>query len=347
MTAPDPLSSPRRAARAAAERARGRRRLAVGVAVVVLLVAGAVGVARMSAGARGGEAASAPEGGAVIAAEEAAPTGVDAASEAVPAAAQLVDGLPVPSLTQAPVTAPAAGLCDDPAVATALARGDDGAVIAAAGGGAAFRAAVAGGQAPCIALDDPARTWVVINKLRPFNPVDYRPADLVLPEVRTLVDGGLRVEAAAALAALTGAAADAGAGEIASSSAFRSYATQRTTYAGHVSTRGVAGADLVSARPGFSEHQSGFTLDVVGCDGGCGSIDDVAGSPQGAWVAENAWRYGWIVRYEEGRTAVTGYVAEPWHLRYIGPELARAYREGGFTTLEEFFGLPGAPDYGG
>jgi D-alanyl-D-alanine carboxypeptidase len=54
-----------------------------------------------------------------------------------------------------------------------------------------------------------------------------------------------------------------------------------------------------------------------------------------------------VVRYLEGQTAVTGYQPEPWHLRYIGPQLARAYHDGGFLTLEEFFGLPGAPDYAG
>ena len=71
------------------------------------------------------------------------------------------------------------------------------------------------------------------------------------------------------------------------------------------------------------------------------------GTPQQAWVAAHSWEYGWIVRYVEGRTEVTGYSPEPWHLRYIGRELAAAYHEGGWQTLEEFFGLPAAPDYPG
>ena len=53
------------------------------------------------------------------------------------------------------------------------------------------------------------------------------------------------------------------------------------------------------------------------------------------------------MRYQDGQTPITGYQPEPWHLRYIGPELARAYHDGGFRTLEEFFGLPAAPDYAG
>lgn len=61
--------------------------------------------------------------------------------------------------------------------------------------------------------------------------------------------------------------------------------------------------------------------------------------------ARHAWEYGFITRYTEGRTDVTGYEPEAWHLRYIGPELAKAYHDGGYTTLEEFFGLPPAPTY--
>ena len=85
---------------------------------------------------------------------------------------------------------------------------------------------------------------------------------------------------------------------------------------------------------------------MVACGaGGCGGLDDLAGTAQGDWVAEHAWEYGFIVRYEEGFTGVTGYVPEPWHLRYVGTDLARHYHEGGWHTLESFFGLPAAPDY--
>jgi D-alanyl-D-alanine carboxypeptidase len=143
---------------------------------------------------------------------------------------------------------------------------------------------------------------------------------------------------------LQGAAA-AGAGELALGSAFRSYETQQSTYSSQVGARGVEGADLVSARPGYSEHQSGLAGDVLPCNGGCGTIDDLDASPQGAWVKAHAWEYGFIVRYTEGKTDVTGYIAEPWHLRYVGPELAAEYTAGGWQSLEEFFGLPAAPQY--
>lgn len=236
--------------------------------------------------------------------------------------------------------------CVDTDVTTALASGDDVGAIAAAGGAESFRAAVASGRAPCVALDDPARVWVVVDKQRPFAPIDFAPSALESPVGVPNPDGGsLRPDAAAALSAMAQASLAAGAGQIGVVSAYRSYETQVDTYNGHVARRGVEGADLVSARPGFSEHQSGLAADVAPCDAGCASIDDLAASPQGGWVLAHAWEYGWIVRYEDGSTPATGYLSEPWHLRYIGPELARAYHEGGWQTLEEFFGLPPAPDY--
>ena len=138
-----------------------------------------------------------------------------------------------------------------------------------------------------------------------------------------------------------------GVGELALDSGFRSYSTQQSSYGRQVAERGIAGADLVSARPGFSEHQSGFAADIVPCDGGCGTLDALAASPQGAWLAQHAWEFGWIVRYEDGHTATTGYAGEPWHMRYIGEQLARVYHEGGWHSLEDFFALPPAPGYVG
>ncbi|MDE0545117.1 M15 family metallopeptidase [Microbacterium sp. C7(2022)] len=229
------------------------------------------------------------------------------------------------------------GLIDD---------GDDDRAIAAAGGGEAVRAAIADGGAACFALDDPTRVWTIINKVHAFDPVDYSPSPLTSSlGVRNLSGGSLRADAAAALAEMADAIAADGAGEIALHSGYRSYTTQQGSYGRQVASRGVEGADLVSARPGHSEHQSGLAADVVACNGGCGSIDDLAATAQGEWIAANSWEYGWIVRYEEGHTEVSGYLPEPWHLRYIGTELAQAYHDGDFHTLEDFFALEPAPDY--
>ncbi len=377
MTPPDPDLSPRRAARAEAERLataalevstpaevptrrqlreqsgsarqasrsgirtllvpRGlsptvRRRRAVAVALAVLLVGGGA----VAVGAAASAGAGAGGGSETVAAAEAVPA--EQGPPAVP-----VEGLPVPQLAAVAATATP---CDDPAVTAALASGDDTAAIAAIGGGSAFRAAVASGIAPCVSLSDPNREWVVVNKQRPLDPVDYRAGDLVMPQnVRALEDSALRAAAAGALTDLVRAASDAGAGEIGYLSAFRSYTTQQSTYAGRVSVGGVEEADRESARAGYSEHQTGLAVDIVPCDGSCATLDDVAASSQGAWVRDHAWEFGYITRYAEGRESVSGYEPEAWHLRYIGPELARAYHEGGYTTLEEFFGLPAAPTY--
>ncbi|MDQ1082705.1 MULTISPECIES: M15 family metallopeptidase [Microbacterium] len=306
-----------------------RRRASVLAAAVVVAVAGvvAIGAAATAGGRDEGEAAPGEATTTVVQGPPAVPAG----------------GLPVPQLAAVAATATP---CDDPAFTAALASGDDTAVIAAAGGGSAFRAAVASGIAPCVSLSDPNREWVVVNKQRPLDPVDYRAGDLVMPaNVRALEDSALRARAAGALTEMVRAASDAGAGEIGYLSAFRSYSTQQSTYAGRVSVGGVEEADRESARAGFSEHQTGLAVDIVPCDGSCATLDDVAGSPQGAWVRDHAWEFGFITRYAEGRESVSGYEPEAWHLRYIGPELARAYHEGGYTTLEEFFGLPAAPTY--
>lgn len=250
----------------------------------------------------------------------------------------------VPSVQVGATTA--ADPCSEPAVLEAIRVADDAAIIAGFGGGESFRAAVVAGNAPCIALDDPAHAWVVVNKARPLAPLDFAPqplADIPLP--MTTRSGQARSDVAAAVGELAAAAAAEGAGSIGANNGYRSYDLQVSTHASHVRNSGQAGADAASARAGHSEHQTGLALDLVACDPSCGEIEAFGGTPQGAWVAENAWEYGFIVRYEQVGSGITGYKPEPWHLRYLGKDLAAAYHQGGFHTLEEFFGLPAAPDY--
>jgi zinc D-Ala-D-Ala carboxypeptidase len=252
-----------------------------------------------------------------------------------------------PPLTSTPTPAVAPpSPCDLPGVVAALESGDDAAVVTAMGGGAEMRAAVAGGTAPCIDLSDPARIWMVVDKARAYDPLDYAPAHLArVKDMRVINAGILRTDSGAALTRMAEAAKKAGAGQIAITSGYRSYANQKSQYSGRVSSKGQSGADALSARPGFSEHQSGLAADVVACDGGCTSIEHFAATAQGKWLAANSWRYGFVVRYEKGETGTTGYSPEPWHIRYVGVELATAYHRGGFHTLEDFWGLAAAPDY--
>ena len=265
-----------------------------------------------------------------------------APAAAAPPRPVAVASLPVPQLTAVPATR---SVCALPSMTDALASGSVTSVIAAAGGAEQFRRAVAIGTHKCVLPNDPAAVWFVVNKARPFPDASWQPTDLVRPATQAVGAPELRAEAAAAFDDMVTAAQNEGAGTLALNSGFRSYTTQVASYSSQVDAEGQAQADHQSARPGHSEHQTGLTADVVACGNGCGTLDDFGASAQGAWVVENAWRFGWIVRYEEGSTSITGYASEPWHLRYIGVELATLYHQGGYRTLEEFFGLPAAPDY--
>lgn len=242
--------------------------------------------------------------------------------------------------------APAANPCADAAVKAALKSGDDDAAVAAFGGGEAFRAAVAVGNAPCISLSDPKHDWVVVNKRRSLAPVDFAPASLTTSKLQaTTRSSRMRPEVADALTRMSARSQADGSGRLGLNNGYRSYGLQQVTYSRFVRSEGRAGADAGSARPGHSEHQTGLSVDVVACSGGCGDMGQFAGTPQSRWVVAHAWEFGFIVRYERGATSTTGYMPEPWHLRYIGTGLAKAYHDGGFHTLEAFFGLPAAPDY--
>ncbi|MBO3662896.1 M15 family metallopeptidase [Microbacterium sp. NEAU-LLB] len=292
-------------------------------------------------------AAAALLGGEVAMLTELVDRGPAAAAERAPDAEDHGDDaagvIPVPVIEQ--VTADPDGPVDGCA-GGALQAKDPAAMIAAFGGAAAMHEAILAGAAPCVPLDDPSLPWVVVNKLRPLNPAQYAPSHVEVPPSH-MVDGRLRADVIASFEQLVAAATEAGAGRMSLFSGYRSYDVQVDTYHSQVDARGQHGADALSARPGYSEHQLGLAVDVVACDdGGCGTIYEFGGTPQAQWVAENGWRFGWIVRYEQDQTSITGYDPEPWHLRYIGPELAEVYHQGGHRTLEAFFGLPAAPDYG-
>lgn len=192
-------------------------------------------------------------------------------------------------------------------------------------------------------IDDPASIWVVSNKLRPLNPIDYVPADLVAVSSTS----SMRTDAAAALPAMFAAAAAEGSGGMQVQNAYRSFVVQTDLHNRLVAQLGQARARAQSARPGYSEHQTGLSLDILSSPAVC-SIEACFGeTPQGIWLAANAWRFGYLLRYPADKTAITGYIYEPWHFRYIGTELAAEMHVRGVTTLEEFFELPAAPDYAG
>ncbi|MCW2288627.1 D-Ala-D-Ala carboxypeptidase [Leucobacter luti] len=193
-------------------------------------------------------------------------------------------------------------------------------------------------------IDDPTSLWVVSNKLRPLSPVDFAPQDLDMPVgVENEFSQPLREPAARAAESLIAAAAEAG-HSVRIISAYRDYATQVGLYSGYVARDGREAADTYSARPGHSEHQTGLVIDLDD-HGDCYLAACFGETPAGAWLAEHAAAHGFIVRYPTGKEAVTGFMPEPWHFRYVGPELAAQLALEGTTTLEEFFELPPAPDY--
>ncbi len=120
-------------------------------------------------------------------------------------------------------------------------------------------------------------------------------------------------------------------------SGFRSYATQAQLYQSYVNQEGQAAADRYSARPGYSEHQTGLAFDVIGTDGQL--VED---SSAAQWLLDHAPDYGFVVRYPRGKESITGYMHEEWHLRYIGKEAKDIAASG--LTLEEYYGFDGG-DY--
>ena len=120
-------------------------------------------------------------------------------------------------------------------------------------------------------------------------------------------------------------------------SGFRSYENQVKLYQDYVSKDGKAEADRYSARPGYSEHQTGLAFDIIGTNG------DLVTEPKAAqWLLDHAADYGFVVRYLKGKEKETGYMAEEWHLRYVGKEAKEIAASG--LSLEEYYGFEGG-DY--
>jgi zinc D-Ala-D-Ala carboxypeptidase len=188
-------------------------------------------------------------------------------------------------------------------------------------------------------IDTASSLHVVVNKQRPLSPLDYRPGSLV-----RVTGVQLRSDTADAFKKFARAAKAQGVA-ISLVSGYRSYAQQDSLYASYVRQYGQQTADTLAARPGFSEHQTGLAVDIGNPNGSCALEACFAGTAAGRWAAEHADEFGFIIRYPEGSGGITGYTYEPWHLRYVGPQLEEEFAASGKATLEEFFGLPPAPDY--
>ncbi len=199
-----------------------------------------------------------------------------------------------------------------------------------------------------LSIDDPASPWIVANKRRPLNPPAFAPA-LTSPAMPLRLNAAapemqVSSQAAPDLVRLSTAAKAAGL-PLMLVSGYRSYQSQVAVYGKEVKTHGQTQADRQSARPGHSEHQTGLAVDLAPVSGTCLIAVCFGSLPEGKWLAANAHSFGFIIRYPQGKESITGYLYEPWHLRYIGPELAAELYRPGNPTMEEFFGLPAAPNY--
>jgi len=187
---------------------------------------------------------------------------------------------------------------------------------------------------------DPSSYTALVNRDYPM-PEDYVPEDLVIPDVEYSYNGiyeksYMRKAAAEAIEKMFAKARKKKNLRFKVVSAYRSYARQKAIYEYNINTRGMEETNLVSAQPGCSEHQTGLAIDVSSDTVNCTIEESFASCKEGKWLARNCKDFGFIIRYPKGKSDVTGYSYEPWHIRYVGVNLARyIYKKG--LTLEEYY----------
>lgn len=189
----------------------------------------------------------------------------------------------------------------------------------------------------CTAVTNLDDVTVVVNKRRCFSPISWEPNDL------ELIDGNhlLRAEAASHFKKMKDEANNSNI-DFVPSSAYRSYYDQLSVYNYWVVANGSKSvADQVSARPGFSEHQTGLAVDLK--VGNC-ALECFATTNAYTWLTQHAADYGFILRYPTGLTSITGYSAESWHWRYVGIKTAQGMKHSSIKTLEKYLNVTGG-DY--
>lgn len=186
---------------------------------------------------------------------------------------------------------------------------------------------------------NPESIPVLVNKQNKL-PDNYNPTDLVYTDI-PFVSGASnekrkmrRVAAAAVNQLFAGAKAEGI--SLLGVSAYRSHATQTTLFNYYVNRDGYEKARTYSALPGTSEHETGLSIDVTGGNGKCAAENCFGGTKEAIWLEQHAAEYGFIIRYPKGKESITGYQYEPWHLRYVGKELALEMTNKGIT-LEEYY----------
>lgn len=184
--------------------------------------------------------------------------------------------------------------------------------------------------------DDKVEEKVIKHKLENKDGVTYIDGIMIVNKTYSLPSsynpGGLTNEFLSAFEEMQAAALLDGI-SLFVASGFRDYDYQKELYEYYASYDGIEMADTYSARPGYSEHQTGLAADINAAD------KSFEGTPEAIWLDENCYKYGFIVRFPKGKDEFTGYEYEPWHLRYVGKEFANKIHEAGGISLEEYFDI--------
>lgn len=188
--------------------------------------------------------------------------------------------------------------------------------------------------------NNPTSLWIVVSKDHPLSNQQYRPSDLSLMSDVSRTDKSndersIRTVIASDFSTMLTDAKTAGY-DLIIGSGFRSYDLQAYYYNHYVSVSGEAQANKYSAKPGQSEHQTGLAFDITLRSLQCYLDTCFGDTAAGKWIAENAVKYGFIVRYPADKTEITKYQYEPWHLRYVGKPLAAALKQSGLTLDEAY-----------
>lgn len=189
-------------------------------------------------------------------------------------------------------------------------------------------------------IQNPANTLALVNKNYAL-PTNYIPNDLVRPNVdfsfsdKNLEKCLIRQVAATALEKMFVDAKKSGI-VLYAVSGYRSYSRQKTIFDAEIKQDGREKAEQAVAYPGSSEHQTGLAMDIASKSTNLDLTEGFAQTKEGKWLAENAHRFGFILRYPEGKEGITIYEYEPWHFRYVGVKAATIIYKHNWT-LEEYF----------
>ncbi len=191
-----------------------------------------------------------------------------------------------------------------------------------------------------IYIENPSSLTAVVNKNRMLEG-SYIPSNLVNITVTSTKSGNNNLIRSEVLPHLEDMFADAKSQgvNLTVTSAYRSFNTQNDLFYGYVSNYGLESALTFSAPPGASEHQTGLVLDIGEVNGPYDNFEiEFSLSDSGKWLAKNSHKYGFILRYPDGKENITTYQYEPWHFRFVGTDYATKIYESGLT-LEEYFDL--------